>query len=271
MNNTKKSALIPSALVNYNNPPVNEVICGMRFEEPENLRIPHIGFLWEKFRADYPFIQHAAPIASGKGEILFDQATGLPLPRVWFINKRDDQLVQFQKDRFYFNWRRRQNDYPRFHHVIRNFEETLTEIILFFEEFHFGKFRPIENELTYINHIPEGEGWETTDDIPKIFSDFVWKQTKSRFLPNPEKIAWQTEFSLPEQKGRLTVNLKQAIRTEDKIPLLVLELRVHGSCLSDKREDILKWFDLAHEWIVKGFTDLTTTEIQKFWKIEKNV
>jgi hypothetical protein len=96
--NKIESSFSTGTLPSYKNPPVNEVVCGLRFDTPEKLRIPHIGFLWDKFRADYPIIQHAPPIAiaSAKGEILVDQAIGMPLPRVWFINKSDDQLVQFQ-------------------------------------------------------------------------------------------------------------------------------------------------------------------------------
>lgn len=107
-------------LPNYKNPPVNEVICGMRFHPTDKLLIPYTGLLWNKFRTDYPTLQQAQPIATVKGEMLIDRITGLPLPRVWFINKADDQLVQFQNDRFYFNWRKREHDYPRYHHVINN-------------------------------------------------------------------------------------------------------------------------------------------------------
>lgn len=141
--NSFSSDVLPS----FKNPPVNEVVCGMRFQTPDKLRIPHIGFLWEKFRADYPVIEHATPIASVKGEVVVDMVTGMPLPRVWFINKSDDQLVQFQFDRFYFNWRRRQSDYPRYDHVIKNFESVLNNIAIFFNEFEFGELRPIEYEL----------------------------------------------------------------------------------------------------------------------------
>ena len=182
----------------------------------------------------------------------------------------DDQLVQFQVDRFYFNWRRRQSDYPRYDHVIKNFERVLNTIVNFFSEFELGELKPIEYELSYINHIPNGQGWNTIDDLPRIFSDFVWKKTKERFLPNPEKVAWQTEFSLPEKKGHLIVNLKQATRTEDKVALLVLELKTRGIGESANKEDIRKWFDLAREWIVRGFTDLTTPEIHKIWELEEN-
>jgi uncharacterized protein (TIGR04255 family) len=258
-------------LPSYKKPPVNEVVCGMRFDTPDRLRIPHIGLLWDKFRQDYPIIQHAPPIAAAKGEIPIDNVTGLPLQRVWFINEADDQLIQFQFDRFYFNWRRRQDVYPRYPHVIKNFESVLNTIVNFFNEFGLGELRPIEYELTYINHIPKGREWNTIDELPRIFSDFVWKQTTGRFLPNPVNVAWQTSFALPDKKGLLTVNLKEAIRTEDKVPLFVLELTARGLGESTSKNAFREWFDVAHEWIVRGFTDLTALEVQKvFWEREEN-
>jgi uncharacterized protein (TIGR04255 family) len=266
-----ESSFSTGTLPSYKNPPVNEVVCGLRFDNPDKLRIPHIGFLWDKFRADYPIIQHAPPIASAKGEILVDQATGMPLPRVWFINRSDDQLIQFQCDRFYFNWRKRQNDYPRYDHVIKSFESVLNEIVIFFDELEFGELRPIEYELSYINHIPKGQGWNTIDDLPRIFLDHAWEKTKERFLPKPEKVSWQKEFLLPEKKGHLIVSCKQAIQKEDKVPLLVLELKTRGIDESATKDRMREWFDLAHEWIVRGFTDLTTPEIQKrIWEREEN-
>jgi uncharacterized protein (TIGR04255 family) len=268
MTHTIESSFSTGVLPSYKNPPVNEVVCGMRFDTPDGLRIPHVGFLWNKFRTDYPVIQHASPIASTKGEILVDPTSGIPLPRVWFIKKTDDQLIQFQFDRFYFNWRRRRSRYPRYAHVIKNFEKVLATIGEFFGEFKLGELKPIEYELSYINHIPKGQGWNKIDDLPAIFPDFVWKQTKERFLPNPEKTVWQTEFPMPEKKGHLIVSLKQAIRKEDKVPLLVLELKTRGISESANKKAIREWFDLAHEWIVRGFTDLTTPEIQETWERE---
>jgi len=270
MTHSIESSFSSGPLPSYKNPPVNEVVCGIRFDTPDKLRIPHIGILWNKFRSDYPTIQHAPPIATVKGEIVLDKVTGIPFQRVWFINKSDDQLVQFQFDRYYFNWRRRQSDYPRYAHVIKNFEDVMNTIDNFFEEFELGQLQPIECELSHINHMPKGQGWNTIDDVPRIFLDFVWKQTKDRFLPNPEKVAWQTEFPLQERMGLLIVNLKQAIRTEDKVPLLVLELTARGINTSTSKEGIREWFDVAHEWIVRGFTDLTTPEIQKIWEREEN-
>ena len=144
----------------------------------------------------------------------------------------------------------------------------MNTVVNFFSELELGELKPIEYELSYINHIPNGQGWNTIDDLPNIFQDFIWKQNNKRFLPSPEKVTWWSEFPLPEKKGHLIVSLKQAIRTEDKITLLVLELKTHGIGESTNKEAIREWFDVAHEWIVKGFTDITTPTIQKIWERE---
>lgn len=253
-----------ATLPSYKKPPINEVVCGIRFHVLDKLRIPHVGLLWNKFRREYPIIQHALPLASSKGEILVDNVTALPLQRIWFINKSDDQLIQFQFDRFYYNWRRRQNAYPRYSYVIKNFEVVTDNMVDFFNEFELGELKPVEYELSYINHIPRGEGWNTIDDLPRVFSDFVWRQTTGRFLPNPSSVGWQAEFPLPEEKGQLVANLRMAIRTDDKIPLFVVTItaRVVGELAIEKKA-IREWFDVAHEFIVRGFTDLTTPEVQR--------
>lgn len=261
-----------SSLPSFKNPPVNEVVCGIIFHPSDNFRIPHIGLLWEKIRSKYPNIQHAPPLVSSRIGIATDPASGAPLPRLWFINKEDDQLVQFQVDQFYFNWRRRKNDYPRYSYVINQFENFWNIIIKFFNEYNLGKLNPIECELSYINHIPKGEGWDTINDFSKIFSDFTWNQVAGRFLPEPENLTWQTNFKLPENRGNLTVSLKQAIRKEDQVPLIVFDLTARGPAETNDKDSILKWFDLAHEWIVRGFVDLTTQEVQtKVWGRENDV
>ena len=108
------------------------------------------------------------------------------------------------------------------------------------------------------------------DAVGEIFLDYNWVEIEDRFLPKPKKVAWNKEFPFPEKMGNLVVSLKQAIRTEGKVPLLVLELKTRGIDESGKIEGIRKWFDLAHEWIVRGFTDLTTPEIQKIWERKDN-
>ena len=267
MNSTFKNSSIP--FPSYKKPPVDEVVCGFRFEPLSQLKVPHIGLLWERFRAEFPIVQHAAPI-SNDASILVDETTGIPLPRVWFISKVDNELIQFQPDRLYYNWRHRDDDYPRYPSIIKNFEKAKTHLEAFTREMKLGTIKPMDCELTYINHILQGQGWESINDLPKVISDFSWQKDKHHFLPNPTNVAWQVRFDLPGNKGWLNVKLNQATRKTDNVPSLILELTAKG--LGDEKtgKAMRNWFDLAHEWIVRGFTELTAKEIQKtFWKREQ--
>jgi hypothetical protein len=58
--------------------------------------------------------------------------------------------------------------------------------------------------------------------------------------------------------GRLHVSLKMATTKEAK-KIMVFELTARG--FSNGPMD--DWFAVAHEWIVRGFADLTTDSIQK--------
>ena len=267
MTSTSKTSADP--LPSYKQPPVDEVVCGFRFEPLPQLKVPHIGLLWEKFRQEYPLLQHAIPIATDPS-LPVDETTGVPLPRIWFIGKADSELVQFQLDRFYYNWRHRGGDYPRYPSIIEKFEKAKSQLDALTDELQLGTIKPVEYELTYINLIPKGQGWESIDDLPRVIRDFTWQKEKHHFLPNPANVAWQVRFPLPDGKGWLNVKLNQATRKVDGLPVLILELAAKGLGEDSSGRVMRNWFDLAHEWIVRGFADLTTKEIQEaIWKRER--
>lgn len=266
---TSTSKTSPDPLPSYKQPPVDEVVCGFRFEPLPQLKVPHIGLLWGKFRQEYPVLQHAIPIVTGTS-LPVDETTGVPLPRIWFISKADNELVQLQLDRFYYNWRQRDDDYPRYPSIITKFEKAKSQLDAFTDELQLGTIKTVECELTYINHIPKGQGWESIDDLPKVVRDFTWQKQKHSFLPAPTNVAWQTGFPLPGGKGRLNIKLNQAARKVDGVPVLILELAAKGLGEEKTGKAMRDWFDLAHEWIVRGFTDLTAKHIQEnIWKRER--
>lgn len=267
MNSASQTSV--ASLPSYKSPPVDEVVCGYRFEPLSQLKVVHIGLLWKKFRNDFPNVQHAAPISTD-GSIFVDETTGIPLPRVWFISKADNELIQFQPDRLYYNWRHRGDDYPRYPSIVSKFEKARVHLEAFTKEMNLGTVKPIDCELTYINHILRGQGWSSINDLPNVIPDFSWRTDKHDFLPNPTNVAWQVRFELPENKGWLNVKLNQATRKTDSVPSLILDFSARG--LGDEKtgKSMRNWFDMAHEWIVRGFTDLTAEQIQKtFWKREQ--
>jgi hypothetical protein len=207
----------------------------------------------------------------GNHQVKFELTDVPPLPRIWFIHFNENGIIQVQRDRFLHNWRKvRPNDeYPRYHKVIEMFQNRFSVFESFLQEHNLDKIVPLQYEITYINHISQGQGWETISEIGKIFPDFTFKSHHGRFLPQPEDINWRTSFVLPNRAGRLHVIIRQAIEKESNLPILLLELTVRGIGSDRTPEGMWDWFNIARKWIVNGFADLTDEEVQKrIWKRE---
>ena len=263
-----------TSLINYENPPVAEVVCGISFKPIKTLLTPHFGLLWEKYKSEYPSCREVAPLTTvierfEDGEVTIEFSDVPPLPRIWFIHKNENGIIQVQRDRFVINWRkvRVEDEYPRYHYVKDLFRKTLFQFEHFLEENKLGEIVHLQYEMTYVNHIPQKEGWETLNEIGILLPDFSYRNAPERFLPTPEGINWQTNFKLPDQTGRLHVSIRNASAPVTKIPIILLELTVRGIGPNKTGEGMCQWFDLAHEWIVYGFADLTGKEVQrKVWK-----
>jgi len=178
-------------------------------------------------------------------------------------------IIQVQRDRFLHNWRkvRPGDQYPRYHNVIQMFKDRLSRFQAFLDDRKLGTVVPTQYEMTYVNHIPKGDGWETINDIGKVFPDFAWQASEQRFLSAPEGIDWRTNFLMPNRTGRLHVTIRSGVRREDGHRLLLFELTARGIGNDTSPEGMWAWFDLARERIVRGFTDLTGHEVQKnIWR-----
>ena len=256
-------------LPEFENPPVVEVVCGVLFQELASLLAPHLGLLWEKFKRDYPTCQEVPPLASIVER--FDEAAQVqieftdkpPLPRIWLIHRNQNGIIQVQRDRFLHNWKKvpPDDEYPRYRAVIQMFRDRLATFEAFLTETGLGTIEPKQYELTYVNQIPAGQAWTTLDDLGKVFPDFAWRPSQQRFLPSPEIVNWRTSFVLPERSGRLHATIRTGKRAEDGTRILGLELTARGMPAEASREAMWRWFDLAHEWVVRGFADLTGNEM----------
>jgi uncharacterized protein (TIGR04255 family) len=263
-------------LPSYENPPVNEVVCGILFQPLNKFLLPHFGQLWERFKPDYPACQEASPLAPSIEHFEDSESpteVGLPappfLPRVWFVHKNGTGVIQVQKDRFLHNWRKTkpEDQYPRYHNVKELFQRHLATFSSFLKEFELGHLVPRQYEMTYINHVPQGEGWDTIKDFAHVFPDFAWRVSDDRFLPEPEGRNLLMTFLLPDNSGRLHMAIRTAVRRADARPVLMLELTARGMATDVSPEAMWLWFDTAREWIVRGFADLTGDNVQhEVWR-----
>lgn len=259
------------AFPDYENPPVIEVVCGIQFKPINTLLSPYLGLLWEKYKSEYPQCSEVAPLNpvierfDEPPQMTVELANVPPLPRIWFIQSKGNGIIQVQRDRFLHNWKRveSEDEYPRYHVVKEMFRDRLLKFQSFLKENDLGIIEPLQYEMTYVNHIPKGDGWGNLREIGKIFPDFAFRIKEDRFLPEPSAVNWRTTFTLPEVATRMHVGIRHVKIRDSGLPVLLLELTVRGIGTNKSSEEMWNWFDLAREWIVRGFADLTGEEVQK--------
>lgn len=267
---------ISRKLPEYDNPPVSEVVSGIQFKPIKGLTAAYVGLLWESFKPDYPQSKEVAPLmpaiesfdeTPAREMASFENFFGLT--RTWFETSDGNGLIQVQRDRLLHNWRKEKatDKYPHYDYVIDKFRAALAKFEEFLKRNNLDPVEPLQFELTYVNHIPQDEGWHDLNELGEVLPDFSWRPKPDRFLPHPETINWQATFLMPERSGRLHQSIRLAKRRTDGRPTLVLELTARGIGDDKSRSAMWDWFNLAHEWIVLGFTDMTGESVQKaVWK-----
>jgi uncharacterized protein (TIGR04255 family) len=258
MQTTKQSAII------YENPPIDEIVCGMRFDPIKQLQSGHFGILWQKFRPDFPRTEDQIPVLPVSQEDL-GTPDKLPLPRVWFIHENENELIQVQRNRFLHNWRKRRPDdeYPGYKTVIEDFERYLSRFEEFLLEENLGNFVAKEYELTYIDLIPKGHGWENPGNLENVFSNLLSLTRQGIPLNNIRGINWQIILDLPGGLGQLRTSIRSAQRISDNQEVLHMEF---NALSNQPYQPMRTWFEDAHNAITKLFSSLVNDEIQeKFW------
>jgi hypothetical protein len=135
----------------------------------------------------------------------------------------------------------------------------------FADENNLGTIDVKQCEVTYVNDIPRGEGWTTVSDSLSLFSPW-WGKGSEGFLPLPETVTVIGSFLLPEERGRLHFAAHHVRRQLDQRDVVQLRLTARGKPDSSADSSVLSWMDLGREWIVRGFTDLTSAHAHTLWK-----
>lgn len=262
-------------LPEYKSPPVIEVVCGVQFEPLPGFLSVHFGDFWQRIKSSYPRSEDRPPLGevreTEQGTIAKAELLDLPpLRRAFYVDATGNFLLQVQPSRFLANWRkeRTEDTYPRYETAMRRFKEGWTSFVAFTTDAGLGVPRTNQYELTYINHIAEGvEPYPV--GIEQCIPVLAWKAAQSTgFLPSPQSAALRLQFALPGGKGRLHVTLNHGRRQDGPKSVLVLDLTARGPARADWA-DMLDWFSTAHEWIVRGFTDLTSAAAHETWGRER--
>jgi uncharacterized protein (TIGR04255 family) len=253
-----------TAEVTFERAPLVEMSCGCRFRNLELFRIPHFGKFWSTFQQDFPRVEHATPIAPEDREPFRDRTTGLWLPRIWFIDDSDSELVQLQTDRLHVNWRKRDpgSPYGRFRRIAEVFIKRFEALGEFVTRERIGTIEPDSCELTYINHLVRGQDWETLADLSRVFDQSVQFPRGVGTLPLTS-LSWSAVGALPGPAGKLSLTLKHGKRLSDQAEVFVFELTARGIAADRSIAGIRSWLDLAHREANAAFRSFTSERHQR--------
>ena len=208
----------------------------MQFSEIEGLDAARLGLVWNKFRQDFPRVETQPPL----GKIL--ETEGLPDParigfqiedapppaRMWFLTEDGTQLIQIQRDRFAFNWRKLDTDrkYPHYDQVRGDFVRQLEKFLDFLREESLEDLDPDQVELTYVNHILAEKRRDGLSPLEHSLRLWAGIPSEAR-IPDPELVSFQTQFPLREEQdflGRLYIQVTVPVshpRQQSGIPVAV--------------------------------------------------
>ena len=261
---------------NYKKPPVIEVAIGVQFAQLKGFTAAHVGHYWDTVRDHFGRVKEQPPIMHVVEPDELDEmrppalafSTQPDLPRTWFIDDGGNYLIQLQRDKFLYNWRKQAPDdvYPRFPAIRDGFVRHWNNFLEFLEKEGLPAPSLDQFELTYANDIEQGSGWDTVPDLSSIFTTFEWK-TRAGFLPAPERVGWNMSFRLPNRSGRMHVETVPVRRPPKNTLAIRLSLTIRGRPEGRLAEHavMMDWFEVAREWIVVGFADLVGEKTDGLW------
>jgi len=269
-------------LPSFARPPVVEVALSAQFEPLKSLRTPHIGVFWGELRDRFPIVEEHPPIDSvierfgvppraAGAQVKLQMLDMPPVPRCWFLNQAGTELIQIQMDRFVHNWRKASDDdsYPRYRAVREAFAAELRRFQNFILREQLGDFIPNQCEVTYVNHVPSGLGWNGLGELSKVLTVFETRYSDD-FLGTPQDARLALRYVIQDEQGRpfgrLHVTVEPAHRNADSCPMFLIRLTARTRPDGDGIDGVLKSLDVGREWVVRGFTALTRPEMHMIWR-----
>jgi len=258
-------------LLDFANPPLNEVVVGVQFAPARGYQLVRAGEVWRLFKSEFPHVEEHPPLMPtfelfggppGSQSIFNINMPGGLHNRLWFLSPDRGEIIQFQPDRLLHNWRRihsQSNEYPRFERMIAKFEEELLRLEAYFSGFADQKVNCNQCEITYINHIQINDG-----GVPSRAADWL------RFLDFGEqepddlsgmirRVIW-SETGAP--LGRLSC---EVIMDSRKLGGLLLTLSMRGAPGGTDIAAAIEFLKYGHELLCIEFAAVTTDMAHTAW------
>jgi len=276
---SQKQSQPDTTILDFARPPVAEVALAIQFDAPR-IDTLDVAALRTRMKDKLPksLEQPSRPPLEERFDegpqsmpFRFEMLDALPMPRFWFLSEDDSRLAQVQHDLLAYNWRRMVDgaEYPHYRTLRADFVELLRaaeEILL-----DAGKSALRTNwcEVTYLNHVAAAPDGSTSLEEVVVLAGSL---PEDSFLPPPEDAQLGARFRILNDEqpiGRLIVNALPAFRTSDARPIWSLNLTAKVRAAEPALNHALDALDLAHEWVVRGFRDVTTPRMHQEWGLRE--
>jgi uncharacterized protein (TIGR04255 family) len=260
-------------LPEYSRPPVVEVSVGLQFTGLRQYTSLLAVDFYDQVKRDYPNVEEHPPLDPafeifGPGSAIpaarFEIVTGPPQPRFFFLSRDGSELLQFQRDRIHFNWRKvdGKQEYPRYPSVRSNFEKAFKRFSDWTDRHKLGSINVTQCEIAYVNNIPLTDSANEECGLSKLFPWFEGLPGRT------EEGNFQFRQRLVDDEGRpaarLTCNLQYGTdptgHREARLMLLV-----RGPPGNAGLKHYLEFFDEGRKIIVHTFTNITTDHAHAIW------
>ncbi|CAN5812698.1 hypothetical protein BH23PLA1_BH23PLA1_24910 [soil metagenome] len=266
-------------LPKFSNPPLVETVLGVQFASIPGFTSGHCGWYWKKYLDSSWVKTSELPALPDQFEKFGHQdwrppsikltASLAPHPsRLQIINSDDDQVIQIQKNRFIYNWRKRDSVYPSFDKLFPDFLSKFSGFRDFLEAAGLGTPSPNQWEVSYVNHIPKGSLWETPGD---------WHLVLPGLYPLPlslddakfESMTSEVHYEIIPKRGRLHISVHHGKVYDDNKndrEIIVLHLTARGPVLSDKSG----WdtdMKIGHQVLVRTFARIASQRALEYWGV----
>jgi len=265
-------------LPHFNNPPVVERIISAQFLPVQQFSSIYGGWFWKQYlEKDWATANEAPPL-----DDLFERfgeerkwampqqlkfTSGLSLDRVQIVRRGDERMIQLQNSRFVYNWRKKSDSYTRYADLLSDFFASLNSFTAFLLDSGLGAPAFNQWEITYINHLMQGDLWETPADWNTIIPGLYTPPTIPPVI-EIDSLAGQWHMPLVDRQGRLHITASHVrVGGSDGPECLKLEFVARGPA-DPKRADanmLRRSYDLGHEAIVRTFTEMTSPAAHIRW------
>lgn len=267
-------------LPKFDSPPVIETVLSVQFKPLTNFSSILIGVFWKNYlESGWDSFNQVSPLSDqferfgkdkkwsiGAAQIMI--GSGSFPHRIQILRNDGQRMLQIQNSRFILNWKKAKGEYPSYDELLSEFLSYYEKFVKFAQENNLGEIQHNQWEVTYVNHIPLGEMWNTISEISEVLP---WVLPPATDVLNqiPDDYACRWALSIDENLGRLHIDLKRVrVESEDGPEVLNLNLTARGPIDVESGIDMNTGFNIGHNSIVQSFDSIIsdTAKSDKYWK-----